>query len=132
MKKKAHALIVLWCCSCILLAAPPGSDAQEVAGKRFNVFLYSQFFTEPATTLTFEQNNVLLIESFTGFGAYIAAGPVFTGFFSAPNSYDSTDLFLVLTGAAAGDFLGGAGMAFRSKQFEELFLFSGYASTAAQ
>ena len=132
MKARAYALIVLWWCSCIVLAAPRSSDAQELAGKQFTIFLYSQFFTEPSTTLTFDQNGVLLIEAFTGFGAYIAVGPVFAGAFSAPNTYDSSDLFLVMTGAAVGDFLGGAGMAYRNKQFEELFIFSGYALTATQ
>jgi len=132
MKTRVHALIVLWWCSCILLAGPRSSQAQELAGRQYTIFLYSQFFTEPVTTLTFDQNGVLLIEAFTGFGAYVAVGPVFAGAFSAPNTYDSSDLFLVMTGVAVEDFLGGAGMAFKNTRFEELFVFSGYAVTGTQ
>ncbi len=110
-----------------LLILPASSWGQTVSGRSFTTFIYSDLVEEATTTLSFETNGTLLISSYSGFGLYLAVGPVFAGSFSAPNFAEKSDLFLVLTGAVLSDVLSGVGLAYKDNSFYEFFLFFGYA-----
>lgn len=111
----------------VLVCRVGPAGAQQISGRAFTTYIYSDLIAEPSTTVTFETNGTMLISGFAGFGLYAAAGGVFTGFFSAPNYNDTDDLVLLLSGAVLGDLLGGAGMALENGEMYGWFGFFGYA-----
>ncbi|MCP4716482.1 MAG: hypothetical protein GY868_15280 [Deltaproteobacteria bacterium] len=119
-----------------LILLPIQASGAAISGNNYNVFFYSDTDLGDivSTDFTFETNGTLLIDAFDGFGIYLPAGPAFSGIFSAPQ-YDATDktigsyshdLFLVISGVAAADFIGGACIALVDYQFSEVFFFFGY------
>ena len=133
---KAVFAVVLFC----LLMIPVQASAQSVAGRDYNIFVYSNtdLFQDVSTKVRFESNGALLIDVFDGFGAYAAMSYVFAGFFMAPefdkddidkySSRDPRDLFLVLSGVSLGDFIGCTGAAFIDFELTEAFFFYGYSN----
>jgi len=119
-------VIVLW-------TGSAAAQDNSVSGRSFTAFFYSAAFPDPSTIVTFEENGILLIDSFEGFGLYLPLGNSFTAIFSAPNYTNETDpddqdnLFLVMTGVVVSDFLSGGGVAFVNGRFFQFFIFSGYA-----
>jgi len=129
MKKKSAYAAVLALAAIIISAAVPGqANAEGVTGREYSVFIYSQYFAEPASTITFKDNGVFLISAYSGFGMYLALPGSVVAVFSAPEFEQYRDLIMVMAGAVLGDFIYGTGISFVNGAFTELFLFSGYAA----
>ena len=121
-----------------LFLAPGQASAQSVSGRDFNIFVYSDtgLINDASTKIRFETNGALLIDAFDGFGAYLSAGPLFAGFFMAPDfdaddldpysSKDPRDLFIVLSGVVIGDFICALNISFIEMEYSETFFFYGY------
>jgi hypothetical protein len=107
-------------------AAPQPAAAESVTGKKYSVYIYSRYVAEPATTITFKSDGVLLMSTYSGFGSYYAFANGVGAFFSAPEVEKNKDLFMLMVGLLLGDFLSGAGITFTNGAFSEVFFFSGY------
>lgn len=111
----------------VLVCGAGPAAAQQISGRAFTTYIYSDLLAEPSTTVTFETNGTMLISEFNGFGLYATAGGLFAGFFSAPNYSGTDDLVLLMSGAVVGDLLGGAGVALENGGVYGGFAFFGYA-----
>jgi hypothetical protein len=100
--------------------------AETVTGKKYSVYIYSRYVPEPAATITFKADGVLLLSSYSGFGKYFSLANGVAAVFSAPEYQEYKDLFMVIAGATLGDFIYGAGVSFTNGSYSETFLFSGY------
>jgi hypothetical protein len=127
MKRRPTAIAVLGLMVVIIAAAAPRlAGAETVTGKKYSVFIYSQYVPNPAVTITFKSDGVLLISSYSGFGKYFALTNGVAAVFSAPEYEKYKDLLMVMAGGLLGDFIYGAGVSFTNGLFSEVFFFSGY------
>ena len=102
-------------------------DENPLIGRMFNTYIYATYADESSTDISFEENMVLLIDIYDGFGLYIPISNLFIAIYWAPDYHNKKDLFLILSGAAVSDFIAGGGIALRDYQYYGLFLFFGYA-----
>lgn len=129
MRRKAAVIFVLALALVMAgAAAPRPATAQTVTGKSYAVFIYSRYVAEPAVTIEFTTDGVLLMSMHSGFGWYAALPGGVAAVFSAPEAEKNKDLFMLMAGLLAGDFIAGAGMTFTNGAFSEVFFFSGYAA----
>jgi len=128
--KSTSAKLALLALVCVIAAAtaPRTAVAESVTGKKYSVYIYSRYVAEPATTITFKSDGVLLMSTYSGFGSYYAFANGVGAFFSAPEVEKNKDLFMLMVGLLLGDFLSGAGITFTNGAFSEVFFFSGYVS----
>jgi len=110
----------------ISAVAPRPAAAETVTGKKYSVFIYSQYVQEPAATITFKTSGVLLLSSHNGFGGYAAFPGGIIAVFSAPEYELNKDLFMIMSGLVLDNFLSGVGITFTNRVFSEIFFFSGY------
>jgi hypothetical protein len=101
----------------------------SVAGKTFKAFIYSPQADKVSISITFEENQTLLIDEYDGFGVYVPAGPAFAGFFSAPRYKNEDNLFLILSGILVTDFLSGVGVSLVNFEYAGAFVVFGYTET---
>ncbi len=130
---KRTASLALYCLIGLVAlgAAPRLSQAADVAGKSYSVFIYSQYVSEPATTITFRSDGVLLIKAYSGFGNYITYSNFVAAVFTAPEYQKYKDLFMIIAGAVVGDFIAGMGVSLTNGSLSEVFLLTGYATVAS-
>jgi hypothetical protein len=115
---------------CIACALPFNTYAQDsVTGKKFKTLIYDPNVDKASTTITFDENNALLIDMYEGFGVYAPLGPAFVSFFSAPKYNKEDDLVLLMSGVVVADFLSGIGISLQNFQFAGIFMFFGYGIT---
>jgi hypothetical protein len=120
-------LRAIFAAACVWFLFASSAYAQQVTGKSYTTFIYSDLVEEPSTEMSFQENGSLHIDAYSGVGLYAAAGPVFAGTFSAPNFTETEDLFLMIAGAVVTDFIGGVGLAFVDGAIRDQFVFFGYA-----
>ena len=102
-------------------------DENPLIGRKFNTYIYATYADESSTTISFEENMVLLIDIYDGFGLYLPIANLFIANYWAPDYYNRKDLFLILNGTAVLDFIAGGGIDLRDYQYYGVFLFFGYA-----
>ncbi len=130
MKRRAAFLALVSLVAVMISAAAPGLAAAEtVTGKKYSIYIYSQYVSDPAATVTFKDDGVLLLSAYSGFGMYFAFPSGVAAVFTAPEVEKNKDLFMVIGGVLLGDFLSGAGITFTNGSFAEVFLFSGYVTS---
>lgn len=130
MKHRAASLAILSLTALMITALAPGLAAAEtVTGRKYSVYIYSQYVSDPATTVTFKDDGVMLMSAYSGFGMYFSSASTVVAVFSAPEVEKNKDLFMVMGGMLTGDFLSGLGITFTNYVFSEIFLFSGYATS---
>ena len=111
----------------ILVALPVYADhsfGNTYVGKKYSIYLYNT--SVGSTTISFEENRSLSIDSYDGFGIYLPTGDQFTALYWAPNYHEEDDLLMIFRGKVVADFIEGWGVVLPSYQFTGIFFFFGY------
>jgi len=107
-----------------LFAVAPQAEANNFAGMKYTIYMYNT--EETSATMSFEANLSMFIDAYDGFGIYLPVGQTFTAAYWAPNYKNTNDLFLLVTGVVASDFIGGWAFTFYNYRLTGMFLYSGY------
>ena len=116
----------------LLMVIPMRVDADNgyenpLIGRKFNTYIYATYADESSTDISFEENMVLLIDIYDGFGLYLPIASLFTAIYWAPDYHNKKDLFLFISGSTVSDIIAGGGIALRDYQYYGAFLLFGYA-----
>ena len=118
---------ILFFPACLMMTSPSAALAEDLAGRSYKTFIYSDISDEASINLSFESNGSFLIDAFDGVGLYLDMENIFIAAFSAPNFNEKKDLMLVLSGMTVVDYLTGMGIAFVDNDFHDVFFLFGYA-----
>jgi hypothetical protein len=123
--KRARGILTF--AALVLFMAPSQTEANSFAGMRYNIYLYNSDIA--SANLSFEANLSVFIDAYNGFGFYLPMGTVFAASYWSPNYNKTKDLFLLMSGMVAADYIWGWGLSFPDYRLNGMFFFSGYAAT---